>query len=244
MTHKTEIESYANESLNIVKSSDFLSKTDWEAMASMESELQDTFEKKKLWRTETEMNISVLNDIKYPDNGSKYWQCMKEQAVFFENLVTLSFDYRRNLIKIARIEKKIKDILDTQDDPDNLDVEELKIDLEEAKFTKKNMELSAKDRVREIKMWSDKKEELNNGTFDTDDINTHQLVSYTKRFIGQFIQSAGSGSPSERVNLEGQLITALRACDEKNIIHEVTGDLQNNAQQVVNDILKQLDITH
>ena len=71
-------------------------------------ELRDTWTKKQVFRTETEMRISVLQDAKYPTKASKYWQCVREQNVFLENLMSLSFDYRRNEAKIKWLEGKIE----------------------------------------------------------------------------------------------------------------------------------------
>ena len=53
-----------------------------------------------MFRTETEMRISVLNDLKHPTPGAKYWQAVREQNVFFEQMIFLSFDYRENDIEI------------------------------------------------------------------------------------------------------------------------------------------------
>ena len=75
----------------------------------MTGELRDTWTKKQMFRTQTEMEFSVLNDAKYPTNAAKYWQCVREQNVFLENLMSLSFDYRRNEVKIKRLEKKLED---------------------------------------------------------------------------------------------------------------------------------------
>ena len=75
---------------------------------SMTEELRDTWTKKQMFRTETEMEFSVLNDAKYPTNAAKYWQCVREQNVFLENLMSLSFDYRRNEIKIKRLQQKME----------------------------------------------------------------------------------------------------------------------------------------
>ena len=74
---------------------------------ALTGELRDTWTKKQVFRTETEMRISVLQDAKYPTKASKYWQCVREQNVFLENLMTLSFDYRRNDVKIKRLQKKL-----------------------------------------------------------------------------------------------------------------------------------------
>ena len=49
---------------------------------AMTSELRDTWTKKQVFRTETEMRMSVLQDMKYPTKAAKYWQCFREQNVF------------------------------------------------------------------------------------------------------------------------------------------------------------------
>ena len=74
----------------------------------MVPELQDTWAKKQMFRTETEMQFSVLNDAKYPTKAAKYWQCVREQNVFLENLMSLSFDCRRKEAKIKWLEKKVE----------------------------------------------------------------------------------------------------------------------------------------
>ena len=71
----------------------------------MTSELRDTWTKKQMFRTKTEMEFSVLNDAKYPTNAAKYWQCVREQNTHMENLMHLSFDYRKNEIEIKKLEK-------------------------------------------------------------------------------------------------------------------------------------------
>ena len=72
------------------------------------NELRDTWTKKQVFRTETEMRMSVLQDAKYPTKASKYWQCVREQNVFLENLMSLSFDATRNEVKLKRLEEAKK----------------------------------------------------------------------------------------------------------------------------------------
>ena len=135
-------------------------------------ELRDTWTKKQMFRTETEMSFSVLNDAKYPTKAAKYWQCVREQNVFLENLMSLSFDYRRTEVKIKRLQEK----LDKEEDP--LKKELLQIDIDEKIYNKASMQLVARDRMREIKLWSKFKKKFDDGSFDTKDVNTHQLHSY------------------------------------------------------------------
>ena len=85
-----------------------LDKDDVKNFKKLIPELQDTWMKKQMFRTETEMRFSVLSDNKYPTKAAKYWQCVREQNVFLENLMSLSFDCRRQEAKIKWLEKKIE----------------------------------------------------------------------------------------------------------------------------------------
>jgi hypothetical protein len=131
-----------------------LDKEDVNSFSLIIDELRDTWTKKQVFRTETEARISVLQDAKYPNQAAKYWQCVREQNVFLENLMSLSFEARRNDAKIKWIEKK----LETETDEYKREI--LQIDLDEKIYSKANMELVAKDRMREIKMWSMLKKNL------------------------------------------------------------------------------------
>ena len=71
-------------------------------------ELQDTWMKKQMFRTETEMRFSVLSDNKYPTKAAKYWQSVREQNTHFENLVHLSFDARKNEVEIKKLQRDIR----------------------------------------------------------------------------------------------------------------------------------------
>ena len=44
----------------------------------MTEELRDTWTKKQMYRTETKMQFSVLNDAKYKTKHTKYVQCIRE----------------------------------------------------------------------------------------------------------------------------------------------------------------------
>ena len=50
-----------------------LGEEDSKAVAVLRDELVDNWKKKQIFRTETEMRISVLNDAKHPTDASKYW---------------------------------------------------------------------------------------------------------------------------------------------------------------------------
>jgi len=162
-------------------------------------ELRDTWTKKQMFRTETEMSFSVLNDAKYPTKAAKYWQCVREQNVFLENLMSLSFDYRRAEVKIKRLQEK----LDKEEDP--LKKELLQIDIDEKIYNKASMQLVARDRMREIKLWSKFKKKFDDGSFDTKDVNTHQLHSYHLTMKNKAETLTEGSSQPEVFNVLGQL---------------------------------------
>ena len=162
-------------------------------------ELRDTWTKKQMFRTETEMQFSVLNDAKYPTKAAKYWQCVREQNVFLENLMSLSFDYRRAEVKQKRLEQK----LEKEEDP--LKKELLQIDIDEKVYGKASMQLVARDRMREIKLWSKFKKKFDDGSFDTKDVNTHQLNSYHLTMKNKAETLTSGSSQPEVFNVLGQL---------------------------------------
>ena len=162
-------------------------------------ELRDTWTKKQMFRTQTEMEFSVLNDAKYPTKAAKYWQCVREQNVFLENLMSLSFEYRRNEVKIKRLEKKLAE------EKDPIKQELHQIDLDEKIYGRASMQLVARDRMREIKLWSMYKKKYDDGSFDTKDVNTHQLESYHLTMKNKAETLTTGSSQPEVFNVLGQL---------------------------------------
>ena len=187
------------------------------------SELRDTWTKKQVFRTETEMRMSVLQDAKYPTKASKYWQCVREQNVFLENLMTLSFDARRNEVKLKRLKQK----LETEKDP--IKQELLQIDIDEKTYSVANMQLVARDRMREIKLWSTLKKEFNDGSFDTKDVNKHQLDSYAIIMKNKAETLTTGSSQPEVFNVLGQLQTIERVKKSGEMIY-------NKKEQLTNDL--------
>jgi hypothetical protein len=165
----------------------------------MTGELRDTWTKKQMFRTQTEMEFSVLNDAKYPTNAAKYWQCVREQNVFLENLMSLSFDYRKNDVHIKRLQKKVAE------EEDELKRELAQIDLDQKVYSRASMQLTARDRMREIKLWSAYKTKYDDGKFDTKDVNTHQLESYHLVMKNKAETLTQGSSQPEVFNVLGQL---------------------------------------
>ena len=60
-----------------------LDKSQVSEFKKMVPELQDTWVKKQMFRTETEMRFSVLSDNKYGTTAAKNWQSVSEQNTHF-----------------------------------------------------------------------------------------------------------------------------------------------------------------
>ena len=184
--------------------SDILDVEDVKEFKLLIPELKDTWKKKQVFRTETEMRFSVLSDNKYPTRAAKYWQCVREQNTHFENLMHLSFDARKNDVEIEKLRAKIKK------EKDKLEKQLLQIELEEKIYGKAGMELVAKHRMREVATWSKLKKEFHDGSFDDRDVNTHQAQSYKIRLEHQKATLTPGSSQPEVFNVLGQLDTLNR----------------------------------
>ena len=183
-----------------------LDKVDVGEFKKMVPELQDTWVKKQVFRTETEMRFSVLADNKHGSNAAKYWQSVREQNTHFENLMHLSFEYRKNDVEIEKLEHKINEDANI----DKFEKKLAKIDLEEKLFARANMQLIAKGRFREIKTWSKLKKEFNDGKFDDRNVNTHQADSYLHTLEHRRKSLTQGSSQPEVFNVLGPLATLKR----------------------------------
>ena len=192
--------------------SDILDVEDVKEFKSLIPELKDTWKKKQVFRTETEMRFSVLSDNKYPNRASKYWQCVREQNTHFENLMHLSFDARKNDVEIEKLKVKIKD------ETNKLDKQLLQIELEEKVYSKASMELVAKHRMREVATWSKLKKEFHDGSFDDKDVNSHQAESYKIRLEHQKATLTPGSSQPEVFNVLGQLDTLNRVMKDGELL--------------------------
>lgn len=188
----------------------------WNRLTPIADELVNSVSKVQLYRTETEIRISVLNDLKFPTPAAKYWQCIREQVMMLEQLIRVNFELRKNEVSIKRY---IHLLSVTRD---SFDKELAEIALEECEYNKNKMLADISDRCREILIWSKIKIELNDGSFDTKNVNTHQLISYTVEFSKRFNLLGRSNITSgELDNLLGQLTTAIKHCKENGVYRDV-----------------------
>ena len=173
---------------------------DAKEILALKEELADNWNKKQIFRTETEMRVSVLNDAKHPTSASKYWQSVREQSAHFDAMMGLSFELRKNKVERLRLERKMKE---AEEGGDELDVMDAQIELDQNLYGKACMEQVAHDRVREIQLWSKLKGELNDGTFDDQNVDTHQALSLGIALQTRVAALNASSSPSEIINAVG-----------------------------------------
>jgi hypothetical protein len=199
---KRSIQKHANKEVKHLMV--LLDKSQASEFKKMVPELQDTWAKKQMFRTETEMRFSVLSDNKHGTNASKYWQSVREQNTHFENLMRLSFEYRKNDVEIEKLQRKIKM------EKDSLEKDLNQIELEEKLYERAGMELVAKARMREISSWSKLKKEFHDGKFDDQDVNAHQAESYMHTLEHRKATLTPGSSQPEVFNVLGQLETLKR----------------------------------
>lgn len=195
----------------------------------LKEELADNWNKKQIFRTETEMRISVLNDVSHPTPASKYWQSVREMSAHFDALMNLSFDMRKADVERLRLERKMKE---AELKNDNLEVMEIQIDLDQNLYNKACMEQVAHDRVREIQTWSKIKAELNDGSFDDRNVNTHQSEGLLLRLENRVRAITPSTDSSEVLNAVGPYETALklRKADNTLLTYDEVKQLQLTQQ--------------
>ena len=143
-----------DQALSIITGANILNKEKCGVLSDLAVELRQTWETVQVFRTRTEMLVSVLNDVKHPTPDSKYWQAVREQNVMFHELAMLSYEYRKNELEIRKLQR------DQLAEEDELEKELIGVEIEKKTFIGHNMERTAQDRIREIIEWSNIKAEL------------------------------------------------------------------------------------
>ena len=210
MKQKKDIQKLTSQQINHLDK--VLTNEDLTLFKSLIPELKDTWNKKQVFRTETEMRFSVLNDARHPTQASKYWQCVREQNTHFNQLLETSFKARKVAIELEQVKRKF------EEETDDLEKELLKIDIEQKIFAQATLELQAKHRMREVATWSKIKKELDKGKFNTKDPNIHQLDSYHQQYVIKSKSLNQFTAPEASFNIIGQLSTIACIKNENNAI--------------------------
>ena len=205
--------------LSLIYKNGLLPKKEVEYLNTISEELTDTLNKKQIFRTETEMRVSVLNDGKHPTPASKYWQAIREQAAMVEALINMGFQYRKLDVELRRIKGKLKSAT-------GLDKEDLAIDLEQHMFNMMGHKAAAFDRMREVRLWTKIKKELDDGSFDTQDVNVHQKKSLLLTLQNRANCMTEGSSQSEVLNVFGPLNTIQKMNGINNLKSKVNIEIE------------------
>ena len=192
-----------------------LPKEEFTALKNISEELNNAWHKRQMFRTETEARFAVLNDFKFPTKASKYWQSVREQMVHFDELTSLSFVLRRKYIDLKEVQKKLLTA-------EGFDKDRLEVEQDELLFHIASGEQVAKNRVREVMQWSMLKKEINDGSFDDKDVNTHQRESLFKSVLNR-AQVAPKDLPAEeRLSINGILHSLQKEEVNKELVEKLT----------------------
>jgi len=206
-----DIEKYTELGINKLKDVSILSIDDMDSISNMSEELQREYSTAQLWRTETEIRNAVLNDVSFPTDESKFYQCMKESKVFFEQLVMLSCEFEK-----VQGELELKEIAyEKLQGTDKKTMAKRKIigsDIKMKQFGLLNMRLAGHDRVREIKIWNRIKSEIRqrNPNMIINDPNSHQENSFALRWAKQMKVGAETNDAAVYRNSKASLDTLRR----------------------------------
>ena len=181
-----------------------------EELAGLMDQISADWNSQTIWRTWTEANCSVLNDLKFPTSAAKYHQAKKEKLVFFEQLVMLSFDYRDAQIDLCEVLEKLEKATGHKQ-------ERLEVKRDRLQFSIDGMVLQAKERIREISMWNQIMQSLNDGSFDTVDKDTDELLWLTIRYCRELPAAQRSKDAAASINIVGQAYTLLKECARRGI---------------------------
>lgn len=201
-------------------------------IAELSEEIEATFNDVQVHRTRTEMEVSVLNELHFPTPASKYWQAVREQNVMIQGITMLSFDYRKALVDCKILSR------DIEAEEDDLKRELLEIEQEKLLYQIKEMKRAGKHKAREVLEWSDIKsrESKQMSGAELSDVDNHQLMSYTKRWINQALLMNSETGQAERQNLMGQLRSGVQKCKERGVLKDVLCEYEESVQNEIKEI--------
>lgn len=224
------------EPLVTIRSADVLEPKDMQKLEELAPELLHASNTITIFRTTTEAICSVLDDVHHPTPASKYHQAKLEQSVMFNCLIENSLDYRETLAKLKIAEAEMKKLVKQRDvmmiscaEPEDIEIANAKIEKQQVKIDRlvyrlEQLRREAKDRLRELIMWSDIKATLKQvSEFDIDNKDTDQLIALTKRYCRETLiiwNDRTSADVGSRINIIGQAITLIRECIRRGLLEK------------------------
>jgi hypothetical protein len=181
---RKDMETEETEEMETIESTNILSEEVFTALADIKDDLEHGFIVRQRFRPRFLMEVSVLNDMKFPTPDAKYWQCNLERDTHFRNLVDLCFRYKEKIADIHILEAECHE-LERKDESEinKTKIEKKTIQTEHERNSLIFMRKEAHERVREITNWTDLMKQLEPKLeFSKDNPEEHMPKSYSLRF--------------------------------------------------------------
>lgn len=207
----------------------------------------------QMFRTPTEMRISVLNDLDNPTPDAKYWQLQREVNAHYNEVKKAEFDMRRNILKLKRLTTEQSQLniaykgtsyRNNTNIYDSITFEDKQVDIDELKWSIENLKKATAARIEELRNWKQIQEQLKpQMEFSDSNPDEHQLISYTRKFIMQAMTLQQSkASATEAKNILAHVYTSLRYAKENGLLNKIVEPFKNNfgVVKLVNEVVNQL----
>ena len=199
--------------LDLIRDIPLLDTKKTEQLVKIKQDLVSSFKKREVFRPKYLMEVSVLKDFKFPTPDAKYWQCVLERDVMFQNLLSLSFDFKEKQADIDIKEAQIKELKEKGDPKSLAMIEKLKVQIQRSLFQMAIMQKEAEERHREIMAWTELINRLRPQLkYDPNDPEAHLPESFLIRAARQkmMIQQIGAQDMNGAMNILGLGETAAR----------------------------------
>ena len=135
----------------------------------------------------------------------------------------MSFEFRTREINLEQ------EIIKRDKEKDLLKKKLNQVEIDRLRFEIAQMQLTAKDRMREIKEWSQFKKKYNDGTFDDKNVDTHQLETLGKVYKNKRNTLTPYSPQPEVFNVLGQDISITRVQGERKKLEQEKKKALNDA---------------
>jgi len=197
-----------------------LDETQIQKLMEIKGELATSFKKLELGRPKYLMEVSVLKDMKFPTPDAKFWQCILERNIQFQNLLFEALDFQEKTAELEEVEAEIEEIENNHPHNRKSKAQLMKLDVQRKRILLQMLMLKkqAQERYREIMAWTDLIKELKPQLkYGEDNPEEHMPESFLLRFAHQrqIIEQIGAADMDGAMNIIALGQTAARYWKEK-----------------------------
>lgn len=220
-----------NNSLIIIEKTGILDDVNFGLISKIDKELTEGFNNQIMFRPRYLMEVSVLDDVKFPTIDSKYWQANLERDVHYQNLVWLSFNYKEQQADIEIKKARIDELLQNDTILSKAKANKFKIQVEQMQTELMLKKKEAIERVREVINWTDIMHKFESKLeFSKDNPEEHMPKSYPLRFARQkaIIEQVGASDMNGAMNILGLCETSFNNPKTIKLMEQEKKLLKNN----------------